>query len=138
MSKGIVLCKVLPDCYYKNLLFKKRKQQRRITFQRKFIVIPYMGERPPKHYKDSVVALRGVLPEIEVEATESDVRREIAGVLANSGEEYAASSEYSFEFIEANGKHLYVPAKLLVLSGLERPSNNWLVMGKSMFVFIRK
>ena len=74
-----------------------------------------MGETPPKHFtlKDSVVALRGVLPEIYMEATELDVRRVIARVISNCGEEYAACSKYSFEFIEANGKHLYVPAKPL-------------------------
>ena len=100
----------------KSLKFKKGKltaTPRRITFQRKLIVIRYMGEKPPKHFtlKDSVVALRGVLPEIDIEASELDVRREIAGVIVNSGEEFAACSKFSFEFIEATGKHLYVPAK---------------------------
>ena len=96
--------------------FKKGKlstPSRKITFQRKLVVIKYMGENPPKHFtlKDSVIALRGVLPEIDIESSEIDVRREIAAVIVNSGEEFSACSKYGFEFIEANGKHLYVPAK---------------------------
>ena len=49
------------------------------------------------------MALRGLLPEIDVAASELDVHRDIAGVIINSGEEFSSCSRYSFEFIEANG-----------------------------------
>lgn len=55
--------------------------------------------------------LRGVLPEIDIEASELDVCKVISGVITNFGEEFISCSRYSFEFIEANGKSLYVPAK---------------------------
>ena len=71
------------------------------------------GEKPPKQFalKDGIVALRGVSPDIDVEASELEVRSAIADVIKNSGDEFIACSRYSFEFIEANSKNLYVPAK---------------------------
>ena len=84
---------------------------KRITFQKKLVVIKYMGEAAPKQFtlKDSVVAMRGLLPEIELQASELEVRSEITSVISNFGEEMSSCSRYSFEFIEANGKNLYVP-----------------------------
>ena len=93
--------------------YPKGKFPRKVMFQKKLIVICYVGEKAPKQFtlKDSVIALRGVLPEIDVEAGELDVRRVIADVIISAGEEFLSCSRYSFEFIEANGKSLYVPAK---------------------------
>ena len=54
------------------------------------------------------MALRGVLPDIDVEASELEVRSAIADVIKNSGDEFIACSRYSFV---ANGKNLCVPAK---------------------------
>ena len=92
---------------------KFRALPRKVMFQKKLIVICYMGEKAPKQFtlKDSVIALRGVLPEIDVEARELDIRRVIADMIISGGEEFLSCSRYSFEFIEANGKSLYVPAK---------------------------
>ena len=81
-------------------------------------------EKPPKQFalKDGIVALRGVSPDIDVEASELEVRSAIADVIKNSGDEFIACSRYSFEFIEANSKNLYVPENTLVFSGQERQS----------------
>ena len=91
----------------------KHTLPKRLTFQKKLIVIKYMGENAPKKFtlKDRIVALRGLLPDIDMQASELDVRSEIAGVICNSGEEMSACSRHSFEFIAATGKHLCVPAK---------------------------
>ena len=96
--------------------FKKGKHRqvspKHVCFQKKLIVIRYMGKNAPKQFtlKESIVALRGLLPEIDVQASELDVRAEIAGLIADSGE-MAYCTRYSFEFIEANGKNLCVPAQ---------------------------
>ena len=43
--------------------------------------------------------------------SELEVRSEISSVIVNFGEEMGSCSRYSFEFIEATGKNLCVPAK---------------------------
>lgn len=84
-----------------------------ITFKKKLVVINYMGEEAPKQFtlKDSYVVLRGLLPEIDVQASELEVRSDITNVIINSGDDMGSCSRYSFEFIEASGKSLCVPAK---------------------------
>ena len=68
-----------------------------------------MGEDVKKFtLKDNLVVLRGLLPEIDVEASELEVR---SNMISNFSEEMSSCSRYSFEFIEANGKSLCVPAK---------------------------
>ena len=59
---------------------------KRITF---LIVLKYMGEEAPKEFtlKDSSVVLRGLLPEIDVQASELEVCSEISSVIVNFGEE---------------------------------------------------
>ena len=92
---------------------RKGKLPKRMYFQKKLVVINYMGESAPKQFtlKDNIVALRGLLPEIDVQASELEVRSSIASVIVNFGEEMGACTRHSFEFIEANGKSLCVPAK---------------------------
>ena len=60
------------------------------------------------------------MTDIDILASELDVRREIAGVIVNSGEEFSSCSRHSFEFIEANGKNLCVLQNPWALSGLAK------------------
>lgn len=73
-----------------------------------------MDSNAPRHFtlKESIVAVRGLLPEIDTEATEDEVCSEIQSVITNSGEDTSTYTLYGFEFTEATGKYLYVPAKL--------------------------
>ena len=85
---------------------------KKVTFQKKLVVLKFLGEDVKQFtLKDSRVLLRGLLPEIDVEATEAQVRSIIANMIANSSEEMSYCSSYCFEFIEATGKNLCVPAK---------------------------
>lgn len=91
---------------------KGKYVSKRITFQKK-ILLRYMGKNKNQFtLKESSVTVRGLLPEIDLEASEQEVRDIIANVIANSDEEMRTCSRYSFEFIEACGKSLCVPAKL--------------------------
>ena len=74
---------------------------RKVTFQKKLV----------EEGQSNLVLLRGLLPEIDVDATELEVRSIIANVIANFSKETSSCSRYSFEFIEATGKNLCVPAK---------------------------
>ena len=91
---------------------KGKYVSKKITFQKKLVVLRYMGEGKKQFtLKESSVILRGLLPEIDVESNERDVRDAIVNVIVNSDQEMTACSRYSFEFIEASGKSLCVPAK---------------------------
>ena len=82
------------------------------TFQKKIVVVEYMGEKPPKSFglKESYVIIRGMLPDISLTATEEEVRSHIRNVIV-SDKSYACCTEKDFEFLEANGRNVCVPAK---------------------------
>lgn len=82
------------------------------TFQKKIVVIEYMGEDAPKSFglKESYVVMRGMLGDISLDATEKEVRSHIREVIG-SVESYACCSENDFEFLEANGRNIFVPAR---------------------------
>ena len=82
------------------------------TFQKKLVVVEYMGEDSPKSFglKESYVIMRGMLSEISLTATEKEVRSCILEVI-RSDRAYGCCSEYDFEFLEANGRNVCVPAK---------------------------
>lgn len=71
-----------------------------------------MGEDPPRKFalKESYVVMRGVLPEIGVSAEESAVRSCVAKVIRHSEKTLADLAPTDFEFLEACGKCLCVPA----------------------------
>lgn len=70
-----------------------------------------MGDSSPRQFtlKDSIVVMRGLLPEIDLQAGEDEVRTAINSVIVNSGEDLGSCTRFGFEFIEANGKTLYAP-----------------------------
>ena len=82
---------------------KGRKPAR--TFQKKLVVIDYMGRNAPRSFalKEVYVWMRGMLPEIEMTASEQEVR----GFISNT----ISFSPIDFEFMEASGKCLCVPAQ---------------------------
>ena len=82
------------------------------TFQKKIVVVGYMGENPPKSFglKESYITMRGMLPDISLTATEKEIRSHIREVIA-SDRSYICCTENDFEFLEANGRNVCVPAK---------------------------
>ncbi len=82
------------------------------TFQRKLIVFKYMADPAPKHFtrRDEWILMRGMLPEIPIDAPEEDVRSNICDVIKNCSEPNLSGCQPSdFEFIDMSGKHASVP-----------------------------
>ncbi len=82
------------------------------TFQRKLIVFKYMSARAPMHFtrRDEWILMRGMLPEISVDAPEKDVRNDICAVIRNCSEPNLSGCQpCDFEFIDMSGKHASVP-----------------------------
>ena len=72
-----------------------------------------MGPKAPNSFtiKESLVFLRGMLPEIGYEFNEKQVRKCILDTINASEEVPVISDPFSFEFLEASGKRLCVPAQ---------------------------
>lgn len=70
-----------------------------------------MGPEAPYSFtiKEDIMYLRGILPELEYTFTESQIRGTIASII-NAHKELEIEED-DFEFLEANGKHLCVPAQ---------------------------
>lgn len=83
-----------------------------LKFQKKFVLIDYMGPVAPQAFglKESYILMRGMLPEIEVSASESEVRLYIRDTIRDSDKTLAACLSTDFEFMEASGKCIFVPA----------------------------
>ena len=82
------------------------------TFQRKLVVFNYMGGDSPTHFirKDQYIIMRGLLPEISVDASEEEVRKDICDIIRSCSEyDVSLCGLYDFEFIDMNGKHASVP-----------------------------
>ena len=81
------------------------------AFQKKLVVFGYMGSNAPTQFtrKDSAIVMRGLLPDISVNAPEDDVRKEICEVIRgiNEHDAHLCQPEY-FEFIDMNGKNASV------------------------------
>ena len=69
-----------------------------------------MGPQAPSTFtvKEELVFLRGMLPELDYTNSETEVRTVIAATVLNGSEK--SIGLYDFEFLEATGKHLCVPA----------------------------
>ena len=80
------------------------------TFQKKLVVFHYMGVDGPDTFTraDKRIAMRGLLPPIPGDASESDVRREICDVI-RSCSDYAECSPNDFQFMDMNGKQASIP-----------------------------
>jgi hypothetical protein len=80
------------------------------TFQKKLVVFNYMGVDGSDTFTraDKRIAMRGLLPPIPVDASESDVRREICDVI-RSCSDYGECCPDDFQFIDMNGKQASIP-----------------------------
>ncbi len=60
------------------------------TFQKKVVVLMYMGPSASRNFalKDSYVIMRGLLPEVPIEASESELRTRICDTIKSSDETY--------------------------------------------------
>lgn len=83
-----------------------------VKFQKKLVVIDYMGSKAPRNFdlKEVYVLMRGMLPEISVEADEKAVREVIINTIRDSEKTLNDISWNDFEYLEASGKCLCVPA----------------------------
>ena len=82
------------------------------TFQKKLVVFKYMGQDAPAHFtrKDKYILMHGILPDIPLNATESQVRQEICEVIQTcSDHDLGFCGPSDFEFIDMSGKHASVP-----------------------------
>ena len=88
-----------------------QKPRKSIKFQKKLVVIRHMGARPPSTFtiKEDLIFLRGMLPEFEYASDELYIRRSIVDMINGSVD--APIDLHDFEFLEAAGKQLCVPAK---------------------------
>lgn len=70
-----------------------------------------MGTQPPTTFtiKENLILLRGMLPELEYTSGEQNIRSIIVDIINGSVD--TAIDLYDFEFLEAAGKQLCVPAK---------------------------
>ena len=92
---------------------KYTTQKKKPRFYKKIVVIRCMGPKAPSSFtiKNSLVYLRGMLPEIGYEFSEEQVRKCILDTI-NASEEVPVNTDlYCFEFLEAYGKQLCVPAQ---------------------------
>lgn len=70
-----------------------------------------MGSDAPRQFglKETYVLMRGMLADISLESDEKTVRRHICDVI-RSDEKLSSCLSCDFEFLEANGKNIFVPA----------------------------
>ena len=82
-------------------------------FQRKLVVLEYMGSKGPKSFglKESYVLMRGILPEMSVDASEGEIRHGIFKTMRDSEPTLRELTSTDFEFMEASGKCMSVPAQ---------------------------
>ena len=88
------------------------KKKGRVSTQKKLVVFDYMGRDPPKVFTrtDKRICMRGLLPPISIEASGSEVRREICDVIRTcSFPDLTECTLYDFEFIDMSGKQASIP-----------------------------
>lgn len=71
-----------------------------------------MGEDAPDHFtrKDEWILLRGMTPEMSIDATEEEVRRDVCAVNRNCSQYDLAGCQIDdFEFIDMSGKQASIP-----------------------------
>ena len=84
---------------------KKKGRLSTATFQKKLVVFQYMAERPKNFTR---FCIRGLLPAISVEASESEVCAEIIEVM-RACSDFNDVGSGDFEFINMCGKQASVP-----------------------------
>lgn len=92
---------------------KYTQQKKKPRFHKKIVVIRYMGPKAPSTFtiKERFVFLQGMLPEIGYEYSEKQIRKSISDTINASELVLVAVEPNDFEFLEAFGKQLCVPAQ---------------------------
>ena len=88
---------------YDNYVCMRKKGQhpccskRQATFQKKIVVVKYMGSNPPKQFtpKENLVAMRGLLPDISSNASQEEVQSEVVSVIVSFDDELAVRDSVS-------------------------------------------
>ena len=88
-------------------------QKKKPRFHKKIIVIRHMGPKAPGVFnlKENLVLLCGMLPEIGYEFSEKQIRKCICDTINASEQASIVIEPDDFEFLEAYGKRLWVPAQ---------------------------
>ena len=106
------------------------------VFQKKLVVLEYLGLDPPKTFTrtDKRIRMRGLLPPISIEASESEVRSEICDVIRTcSFPDITECTPYDFEFIDMSGKQATIPRCKVGFEWKDAQSRNWREVVASMF-----
>lgn len=91
---------------------KKKGRVSTATFQKKLVVFEYMGPDAPNVFTrtDKKICMRGLLPAIPLNASETEVRNEICDVVRTcSFPDLTECPPIDFEFIDMSGKQARVP-----------------------------
>lgn len=108
--KGKSKLKLASSRYGREDVTKGRKPA--LTFQKKLVVIDYMGPDALRSFglKETYILMRGLLPEVAVSATEGEVRGVIRNTIKDSEETLSGCLSSDFEYMEASGKCVCIPA----------------------------
>ena len=104
--------KLALEKYRSNIPVASKGRKPSQTFQKKLVVVDYMGPDAPRNFalKEVHVLLRGMLPEIGISANEEEVRGYICDTIKHSEKSLQKFLPCDFEFFEASGKCLCIPA----------------------------
>ncbi len=96
------------------LKYQKKEKQKCETelFQRKLVVFCYMGPNAPSKFtrKEHLILMRGMLPEIPLDASEVGVREDIVAVMRTNCEyDLSECDKFDFDFINICGKNASLP-----------------------------
>ena len=92
----------------------KKGRKPAAKFQKKLVVVDYMGPADaPRNFtvREPIILLRGMLPEIPVDASEREVRTYIRDTIKYAEDSLSGCLLSDFEYVEAHGKNLCVPAQ---------------------------
>ncbi len=80
---------------------------------KKFVFLDHMGPDSPRNFtlKESYILMRGMLPELDLDANEKTVRTHIRDTIKTTESTYDTLLLQDFEYLEACGKRLCVPAQ---------------------------
>lgn len=103
----------LAHAKYSSLQRNPPKGRKAGKFQKKLVVIEYMGPDAPRSFtlKEQIVSMRGILPEIPMDACDREIRTHIRDTIKNAEPSLSGCLLSDFEYVEASGKNLCVPAQ---------------------------
>ena len=91
---------------------KEKQKYQTEMFQRKLVVFCVMGRSAPSKFtrKEHIILMRGMLPEIPLNASEVSVREDIVAVVHTNCEyDLSECDKFDFDFIDVCGKNASLP-----------------------------